>query len=441
MSAEAIQGSAGVMMRHYDKSPTVAVTEWRNTLQNANSQQFLPLLYVANEVLQTSKRNRGTKFLEAFSPVLGQALQYICQCDPSLTEKVRRTTKIWGDRRVFSVRFVNDLLKILEPYRHGNALPPKKEPMAAPFSPVRDEPEDEDEKPTQSQQPQQQQQDTTPEESQPDDDHNDDDHDGNSIDDIMADTNNNSLGFAEDGMHLDLDLKIDSSVLGGTTKKQPRASSKRGRDDGTVKNTSSAKASRRRSVLSTTSLMELWNQTSALQQSFEQSRAVLSATVTPEHLNTDESSTMDLVGDELLANFKDCLKAQSTIATQRHVLHRIANDRRRLEQECVRYIPWFRLSRKQDDEDAKLCDELEKKLLHLKMIHAQAKKSRDIRREKYALQQRKAAAEEKIRQEEEERRRLILEATKKETEEKPGMVWNSATREYQYLNTDESWRD
>jgi hypothetical protein len=29
----------------------------------------------------------------------------------------------------------------------------------------------------------------------------------------------------------------------------------------------------------------------------------------------------------------------------------------------------------------------------------------------------------------------------KQEEAKPGMVWNKATLEYQYLNTDESWRD
>ena len=47
-------------------------------------------LYVANEVLQNSKRNRGTKFLEAFSPALSSSLEFMVKTDPSIVEKVRR---------------------------------------------------------------------------------------------------------------------------------------------------------------------------------------------------------------------------------------------------------------------------------------------------------------------------------------------------------------
>ena len=92
------------MMKHYDRSASVAVNEWRNSLATCEPAQLLPLLYVANEVLQTSKRNRGNKFLEAWSPVLGKSLQHICARDPSVVEKVRRTVKIWADRRVLSIR-------------------------------------------------------------------------------------------------------------------------------------------------------------------------------------------------------------------------------------------------------------------------------------------------------------------------------------------------
>ncbi|KAL3906335.1 MAG: hypothetical protein SGILL_009310, partial [Bacillariaceae sp.] len=120
LSAPAIQAAAGSMMKHYDKSPGVAVTEWRNVLHQARHDQYLPLLYVANEVLQNSKRNRGNKFLEAFSPTLGQALIFISQRSTGQdVEKIRRTIKIWAERHVFSVRYVTELLKGLEPYRNG----------------------------------------------------------------------------------------------------------------------------------------------------------------------------------------------------------------------------------------------------------------------------------------------------------------------------------
>ncbi len=38
-----------------------------------------------------------------------------------MVEKVRRTVKVWGDRRVFSMRFVLDLLAGLDNYREGGS--------------------------------------------------------------------------------------------------------------------------------------------------------------------------------------------------------------------------------------------------------------------------------------------------------------------------------
>jgi hypothetical protein len=43
--------------------------------------------------------------------------------------------------------------------------------------------------------------------------------------------------------------------------------------------------------------------------------------------------------------------------------------------------------------------------------------------------------------EDEERKRLLEASLSKQEEAQPGMVWNRNTQEYQYLNTDESWRD
>ena len=122
MSQPAIQSSAAAMMKFYDKNAApLTVSEWRSQLQSCRPDQLLPLLYVANEVLQTSKRNRGPKFLEAFAEVLGSSLRFICERDRSIVEKVRRTAKIWGDRQVYSPRFVGQLLGGLEDLRGGGS--------------------------------------------------------------------------------------------------------------------------------------------------------------------------------------------------------------------------------------------------------------------------------------------------------------------------------
>ena len=51
-----IQSASRLMMRFYDtpSGADLAVSEWRSVLQSCSTSQMLPLLYVANEVLQTS---------------------------------------------------------------------------------------------------------------------------------------------------------------------------------------------------------------------------------------------------------------------------------------------------------------------------------------------------------------------------------------------------
>ena len=94
MSQPSIQASAAAMMKFYDKNAApLAVSEWRSQLQTCRPDQLLPLLYVANEVLQISKRNRGPKFLEAFAEVLGSSLR--CICEMARRRGRKRTSRIW----------------------------------------------------------------------------------------------------------------------------------------------------------------------------------------------------------------------------------------------------------------------------------------------------------------------------------------------------------
>ena len=76
-TAPAIQGAAAQLMKHYDRSATTAVNEWRNAVMSASQRndQLLPLLYVANEVLQSVRK---------YLPNQGQGLRVpalICPCD------------------------------------------------------------------------------------------------------------------------------------------------------------------------------------------------------------------------------------------------------------------------------------------------------------------------------------------------------------------------
>jgi hypothetical protein len=74
-------------------------------------------------------------------------------------------------------------------------------------------------------------------------------------------------------------------------------------------------------------------------------------------------------------------------------------------------------------------------------IRVELKKTRDIIREEQRIRAEEEAEKERKRRESEENERFRRAALAMETEAKPGMVWNPTTREYQALNTDESWRD
>jgi hypothetical protein len=399
-SQPAIQAGASAMMKHYTSSAGVAVNEWRNALQAATQEQLLPLLYVANEVLQISKRNRGNKFLEAMSPILGQALAHICKRDSSQTERVRRTIKIWGDRQVFSVRFVNELLQGLEPYREDsrtsrNVPPPPsaRQPSPAAMSPAAEEP---------------------PEDS------------SGSEDDIMDMLDGSDEA---EGPKLDLDINLDMMAEKAPSFTPPKRSVKRRRSIGDTT---------RRKTMSSSNLVEVWNQLLLLQQSYEHAKMTLDM-IDKSFENKNELG--DLVGDELQNAFDQNKRYTEQMAEQRRKLHEIAQERHALEMEAQRYLPWLEKGVKEDEGDLELCDQLEQKIESFRLVHAAMKKARDERREEERKKRLEDEEKERKRKEKEEGEKFRRAALAKETEAKPGMVWNPSTREYQSLNTEESWRD
>lgn len=428
-------------MKHYDKSAGVAVTEWRNALHQAHPDQHLPLLYVANEVLQNSKRNRGNKFLEAFGGCLGQSLIFVAQnCgNPGHVEKVRRTVKIWAERHVFSIRFVNDLLKGIDPYRSGAGGGPApttllrsqsstsqssvtgrfSPPSQPPGSPERNKAT----KPIQAVKSPSGFMESSGRDG------------GESDDDLFGDTSGSLL-------KIDVDLDRAASAaksLGGNMK---AVNNRKRRRSDNAKSSSPPKFQRRRSVLSTSSLMDLWNQVSTLQDSYDHVQSMLSD-INPEYL--DEDSVMaqidTLVGDELLQQYKQTLLYERRVVDQRRELHSIAQNRKVFELEAVRYLPWLEGALKQDDDDVAFCQKLEKQVEAFKKIHGLAKVARIARLEEEAKRQKEEEELMKKKEEEEERKKFMESAMAKVTEAAPGMVWNKATGEYQYLQTDESWRD
>jgi len=404
-------------MRFYDKpgGPELAVSEWRSVLQTSPPSLSLPLLYVANEVLQTSKRNRGNKFLEAFSPVLGSSLTFIVGRDRSVVEKVRRTVKVWGDRRVFSMRFVMDLLAGLDQYREGGSgvanVTRQQAPAAAAASPKPSSPAVSDKRSSV----------TT---SDTDDDDEED-----------------MFGGATDGQKL-LDISIDVSALSETKSGYGSGAAKRRRTSKTNNtSTTQTSATKKPKVLSGQNFLELFQSIANLDEKYKSSMGIVEA-IPPSYLDDNSADIDDLVGDELTSMYKKVCDTERKILRERRSMYSVAVQRRELEKEAKRYVPWLKNLAKVDDDDISFVDKLEKKLEVISVCHEEAKQLRDLRRSEEAQQRAEAEAIAKQEADEKERKRLLEDVTK-EAEAKPGMIWNPNLREYQYLHdhTEESWRD
>jgi len=310
---------------------------------------------VANEVLQTSKRNRGSKFLEAFSPVLGSSLMFIVGRDRSVVEKVRRTVKVWGDRRVFSMRFVMDLLAGLDNYREGGSgvanVMKQQSPSAsaAASSP----------KPSSSSASSDKRSSVT---SSDNDDDDDDEED--------------MFGGSTDGQKL-LDISIDVSALSEVNNKsgfgsgaaKRRRTSKTNNPSSTT--TTHTNVTKKPKVLSGQNFLELFQSIANLEDKYKSSMGIVEA-IPPSFLDDGSADIDDLVGDELTSMYKKVCDTQRKIIRERRTMYSVAVQRRDLEKEAKRYVLWLKNLAKVDDDDISFVDKLEKKLDVISVCHGEA---------------------------------------------------------------------
>jgi hypothetical protein len=375
-------------------------------------------------------------------------------------EKVRRTAKIWGDRRVFSQRFVADLLNGLEGFRkvlggqqpqpqQQQRLPPRSSPSLA--SPnIHSNSASKNETPLK------------------DDNSNTMDTDENFIHTNDAEDNDNSSPFINTGPSLlNINLTINKSIAESTKSsvESKRASfgSKRRRSHESLANSKQMRSSLdkklsssslvddifdpmssfRRKALNSSTLVELLNQLFLLDKQLLSVDGIISSVQNASFLDNDGNDDVVEVGDELNDLNQKVLSSIQTVKDQRKVLYTIAEKKRILEGEIKRYLPWLKNGMNTDNDELKFCHGLEKKLLLLKIIHEDAKKARELRREREANE--KAIAEKSAREkaEQEELQKSLAETMKSASSEQqtPGMVWNNMAREWQYIDTNETWRD
>ncbi|KAL7751374.1 hypothetical protein RI367_003234 [Sorochytrium milnesiophthora] len=124
---DSIQMTSNWMQFHRRHSREIGAV-WERELSKAPPPKKLSLLYLANDVLQNS-RKKGPEFVTDFSKILPQAVVHAYRaCPPDIQQRVVRLLSIWQERSVFTGAFTqkirDELLAAL------NELPAMKEEMA-----------------------------------------------------------------------------------------------------------------------------------------------------------------------------------------------------------------------------------------------------------------------------------------------------------------------
>ncbi|XP_006635638.1 regulation of nuclear pre-mRNA domain-containing protein 1A isoform X2 [Lepisosteus oculatus] len=107
---------------HHRKHSKIIVTVWYNELRKAKVSRKLTFLYLANDVIQNSKR-KGPEFTKDFAPVIVDAFRHVASDGEEGCKKhLGRVLSIWQERAVYD----NDLLEQLRQVLQGDKKPKKR---------------------------------------------------------------------------------------------------------------------------------------------------------------------------------------------------------------------------------------------------------------------------------------------------------------------------
>lgn len=94
---------------HHRKSAKTIVQVWQTQLIQIKIKKKLTFLYLANDVIQTS-RKKGTEFTKAFGGVLITAFTHVSKhADEKTLSAIHRMLNIWDERKIYSTRYIEQI--------------------------------------------------------------------------------------------------------------------------------------------------------------------------------------------------------------------------------------------------------------------------------------------------------------------------------------------
>jgi regulator of Ty1 transposition protein 103 len=96
---------------YHRKRCAQSIQVWDREIYKATKERKLVFLYLANDIMQTS-RKKGGEFIREFGRVLPGAIMHIYrECDLEDKKAVQRVIKIWEERKVFPTEYVDSVRK------------------------------------------------------------------------------------------------------------------------------------------------------------------------------------------------------------------------------------------------------------------------------------------------------------------------------------------
>ncbi|CAB0010589.1 unnamed protein product [Nesidiocoris tenuis] len=111
-SQQSIQ-TLSLWLIHHRKHHQLIIKTWAKEMSKGSEVQKLTLMYLANDVIQNSKK-KGPEYTKEFIPVLMRAFQIIgsMATSPRTRQKLDRILQIWEERLVYDKKTVEEFRKI-----------------------------------------------------------------------------------------------------------------------------------------------------------------------------------------------------------------------------------------------------------------------------------------------------------------------------------------